>query len=131
MRPAAILTPGSAEPLDLAVPLQQRVGEQHELGGAELGVLVDDLARCAARALEQLDVLGHPREAECRDPGLTTPVSSPSPRSSQVDLGEPEPVVVRRECLEPRRAFRPEQQAKRVVLPRPTRPRSWCSWEIP
>ena len=88
-------------------------------GAPSSGSLVDDLARGAARALEQLDVLGHPREAERREPGLAHAGQLALAAQPQVDLGEPEPVVVRRQRLEPLRGLRPEQQAQRVVAAAP------------
>ena len=66
-------------------------------------------------------------------PDWRVPISSPSLRSAQVDLGQAKPSACSRQRAQPRR--RPggpiEQAQLERCSPRPTRPRSWCSCEMP
>ena len=81
----------------------------------------------------------HPQQPQRRRAGPTAaaPSTSPSRRCSRSTPGELEPVGRRRHRVQPlaRRASRRgagDQQAEpRRAPPRPTRPRSWCSWETP
>ena len=74
--------------------------------------------RRAAGALEQLRVLGQPRDAELRQPGWRVPMSSPSPRSSRSISASSNPSVCSASSALQPRATRcgPEQQAQRRVL---------------
>ena len=105
----------------------------------ELRVLADDglghppgLGRAGRRSP------GSDSEASRRSlcPFWRAPRMVPSPRSSQVLLGQREAVG---RAAPPRPgarwpavlARRPEQVAPAGSSPRPTRPRSWCSWAMP
>ena len=93
-----------------------RVLEQGVLGRAQLRVGVEDRVRAAAGALEQLDVLGQPRELNCCEPGLADAEHLPLAAQLEVDLGELEAVAVLGERPQPARLLGPEQQAHRLVL---------------
>ncbi len=103
------------------------------LGRAQLGVAGDDRLGARARALEQLRVLGQARDAELPEPGLARADQLALLAQSQVDLGQAEAVGVRaraRAAAPSRRAGRRAGSASGARRD-PTRPRSWCSWEIP
>ena len=85
-------------------------------GCGELRVLVEDRAGAHPGTLEQLDVLGQPREAERLHARLAGAEHLPLAAQLEVDLGELEPVAVLGERAQPRRLLRPEQQAQRLVL---------------
>ena len=115
-----------------AVGEYERVGEQRVLGFGQLGIAGHDLLGVASRPLEQLRVarqLGHP---ELRQPVLARADELSLAAQLEVDLGELEPVGVLGQRPQPRRVLRPRTAGRsKACAPRPIRPRSWCSCEIP
>src|SRR4051794_21277525 len=93
-----------------------RVLEQRVLGRAQLGVRVEQRARAHAGALEQLGVLGQPRDLELGEAGLARAQHLALAAQPEVDLGELEAVAVIGERAQPRRLLRPEEDAHGRVL---------------
>ncbi len=107
------------------------VGQQHVLGRLEQRVLGEQPLRARVGALEQCGVIGQPREAESRQAGLARAGQLALAAQLEVDLGQPEAVGVLGQRAQPRRLLGPNSRHTEACSPRPTRPRSWCSCEMP
>ena len=96
-------------------------------------------ARRVARLLEQLAVLRDPREAEVGEPRLARAEERAAAADLEILLGELEAVRRRRPAPRAGRARsrsappsgRRSSRQYDCSAPRPTRPRSWCSWARP
>ena len=85
-----------------------------------------------AGALEQLGVVGQQREAERAEAGLADADQLPLPAQLEVDLGQLEAVAcARRAPAAACDSLLPNSRHSDACSPRPTRPRSWCSWLMP
>ena len=108
------------------------VAQQRVLGRLEARVLGEQRLGAGVRALEQLGVLGQPREAEAGQAGLARADELALAAQLEVDLGQLEAVAVARASARSRgESLGPNSRQSEACSPRPTRPRSWCSWEIP
>src|SRR4051794_11061568 len=111
--PAMILIHSGWQGFELlrAIPRAQGVGEQDVLGRLELGILREHGGRDGAGALEQVLVVGHPRDAKLPEAGLPRTRQLALLAQLEVDLGEREAVGVLLERLQPRRARGAEEDA--------------------
>ena len=102
-------------------------------GARELRVGGDDRLGPRPRALQQLRVLGQARDPELPEPRLAGADELALLAQLEVDLGEAEAVGVLGQRPQPRPTPGRARRAGSASGARrgPTRPRSWCSWEIP
>ena len=127
------VTPGSARRLGARTPPRA----PRPAARARRGEVADPARRSARRAARARSSSSRVARA-ARRPGTgrgrcwRVPTSSPSPRSSRSISARREAVAVRGQRLQPRRVLRRRTAGTaRRCSPRPIRPRSWCSCEIP
>ena len=102
------------------------------LGQLEVRVVGVDQLGAQPRALLQLRVARQLGDPELGQPALARADELALPAQLEVDLGEPEAVGVLGQRPQPGRP-RARRTAGTATAcgPRPIRPRSWCSCEIP
>ena len=87
--------------------------------------------RCGRARARVLGASGS-RATRARGPGWRVPISSPSPRSRRSTSASAEAVAVARPSRsDARSSCDPKSRHTDSCSPRPTRPRSWCSCEMP
>ncbi len=105
---------------------------------ASSGVGVDDLERRVAGQPHELAIAAQRRQAQVAAALLRRAHQRALAAQVEVDLGQLEAVGRRHQRLDPRARRGRRRRARRVTsqhcdswAPRPTRPRSWCSWAMP
>ena len=109
----------------------QGVVEQDVLGLGELRIGGEDVRAAAAGAVEQVGILWQAGDAVALEAGLAQPDQLALASQLQIDLGEREPVAWAASARSLAESLGPNSRHSEGCVPRPMRPRSWCSCEMP
>ena len=116
----------------VAVGRPHGVVQQRVLGQRELRVGVEQRLRRICRAASSSSTSsGRRATRNCARPDWRVPSISPSPRSSRSISASLKPSRCWASARSRGDSFGPKRMQTDACAPRPIRPRSWCSWEIP